>query len=153
MMNRTLSTRLSTRLATRAVVFSLASVFAMACGRPLYAPCTGTDCDEGLRCVDLGNEQRICTKPCTVVKKKAGYPDGFENDDLFVDGSGLTNSVDEPQCSDAPVTVTSQDADEGPQNILVEGDGVIGVCRVSPEQLADNTISGDSQLVGVCAPL
>lgn len=138
----------------RSAFVVVAAVSFAACGHPLYAPCTGTDCDEGLRCVDLGDDQRVCTKPCTVVKKKAGYPDGFDDDELFADGSSTSKNVKEPQCSDAAVTVTSQDnADQGAQNILVEGDGVIGVCRVSDEQLADDSISGDSVLVGFCSPL
>jgi hypothetical protein len=130
------------------------SVVVAACGGPLYAPCDGTNCAEGLRCVDLGGDQQICTKPCTVVKKRAGYPDGFNDDTLFEDGSSGENPVDDPACADAAVTVTSQDnANEGAQNILVESTGAVGVCRVSPEQLADNSISGDSELSGFCAPL
>lgn len=139
-----------------ALAFSVVVVAACAsgCGNPLYAPCSGTDCIEGLRCVDLGNDQRVCTKPCTVVKNRAGYPDGFDDDGLFEDGGSTSVDVKEPQCSDSAVTVTSQDnAEEGAQNLLVEGDGAIGVCRVSAEQLADNTISGDSILAGFCAPL
>jgi hypothetical protein len=138
----------------RAACFSVVVVVVSACGNPLYAPCSGTDCIEGLRCVDLGNDQRVCTKPCTVVKDRAGYPDGFDDDTLFEDGSAGTNDVKDPQCSDAAVSVTSQDnEEEGAQNILVEGDGLIGVCRVSAEQLGDESISGDSVLAGFCAPL
>jgi hypothetical protein len=131
-----------------------AVVGASACGNPLYAPCSGTDCIEGLRCVNFGNDQRICTKPCTVVKNRAGFPDGFDDDTLFEDGGATSSEVAEPQCSDQAVTVTSQDNEnEAAQNILVEGDGAIGVCRVSPEQLADTAISADSILAGFCAPL
>ena len=129
-------------------------VFATACGSPLYAPCSGTDCEEGLRCVDLGNEQRICTRPCAVTKDRAGYPDGFENDELFEDGGAAQVSVDDPQCADAAVDITSQDnEDQGGQNLLVESSGAVGVCRVSAEQLADDGIANDSVLAGFCAPL
>ena len=130
------------------------AAFAGACGNPLYSPCNGqVDCASELRCIDLGNEQRICTKPCTTTKDRAGYPDGFGNDDLLVDGSSEQESVDEPQCADAEVTVSSQDnPDEGAQNILVESDGVVGVCRLPQSLLDDNAVSGDSVLLGFCAP-
>ncbi|MDP2344456.1 MAG: hypothetical protein Q8O67_26095 [Deltaproteobacteria bacterium] len=136
------------------VVVAVAAVVASSCGNPLFAPCTGTDCIEGLRCVDLGNQQRVCTKPCVVTKDRAGYPDGFEDDALFEDGGAATVTVADPQCGDAAVDITSQDNEnEGGQNILVESEGAVGVCRVSVEQLEDDSISGDSQLAGFCAPL
>jgi hypothetical protein len=143
---------ISTRLALLVVVSC--GAFASACGNPLYSPCNGqADCAEPLRCIDLGNEQRICTKPCTTTKKRAGYPDGFGNDDLFVDGSSEQETVAEPQCADAEVTVSSEDnPDEGAQNVLVESDGVVGVCRVSAALLNDDAISGDSVLLGFCSP-
>jgi hypothetical protein len=136
------------------VATSLCLVFAAACGNPLYSPCDGqADCDEGLRCIDLGNQQRLCTKPCSVVKKAAGAPDGFDNDELFVDGSGAQSSVAEPQCADEAVTVTSQDdPDQAAQDIAVESAGVVGVCQVAPALLANDAISDDSILVGFCAP-
>ncbi len=124
------------------------------CSNPLYAPCTGADCAEGLRCVDLGDQQRLCTKTCTVTKDRAGYPDGFDDDTLFEDGGAGQTTVTEPQCADAAVDITSQDnAEQSAQNIAVQSDGVVGVCRVSAEQLADESISGDTQLLGFCAPL
>lgn len=127
---------------------------AAGCGGPLYAPCSSTDCIEGLRCVDLGNDQKLCTKPCTVTKDRAGYPDGFEEDKLFEGGGAATVTVADPQCADASVNITSQDnADDDAQNLLVESAGAVGVCRVSPEQLADSNISNDSILAGFCSPL
>ncbi len=128
--------------------------FAVSCGNPLYSPCNGqVDCASDLRCVDLGNEQRICTKPCTTTKKRAGYPDGFGNDELLVDGSSDQETVDEPQCADASVTVSSEDnPDQGAQNVLIESDGVVGVCQVAQSLLDDDAISGDSVLLGFCAP-
>ncbi len=136
-------------------LLSVVVVVVAACaGNPLYAPCTGTDCAEGLRCVDLGGDQRVCTKPCAVTKNRAGFPDGFENDELFVDGAGTQVNVADPQCADAVVDITSQDNEnDSGQNILVSSAGAVGVCRVSAEQLADNTISADSVLAGFCAPL
>ena len=93
------------------------------------------------------------TKPCSVAKDAAGYPDGFDNDELFVDGSGAQSSVADPECADDAVTVTSQDnPDQGAQDILVESAGVVGVCQVAPSLLQDDAISGDSVLVGFCAP-
>jgi hypothetical protein len=134
-----------------AVVAALAS----ACGNPLYSPCEGqVDCAEGLRCLDLGNDQRVCTRPCTTTKERAGYPEGFDNDELFVDGTTAQGAAEAPQCSDSAVTVSSQDnTEQGAQNFLVESEGVVGVCRVTPSLLTDQAISGDSVLVGVCAPL
>ena len=127
---------------------------AFGCGSPLYAPCSGTDCIEGLRCVDLGGEQRICTRPCAVTKDRAGYPDGFEDDALFEDGGAAQKNVADPQCADAAVDITSQDNEnEGGQNILVDSAGAVGVCRVSAEQLADDSIARDSVLAGFCSPL
>jgi hypothetical protein len=137
-----------------AVVVVVVGLIAASCGHPLYAPCTGTDCEEGLRCVDLGNDQRVCTKPCAVTKNRAGFPDGFEKDELFEDGGAAQVNVADPQCADAAVDVTSQDNEnEGGQNLLVESSGAVGVCRVSQEQLADDQISGDSVLAGFCSPL
>jgi hypothetical protein len=125
-----------------------------ACGNPLFSPCNGqVDCAGDLRCVDLGNNQRLCTKPCSVAKDAAGYPDGFDNDELFVNGSGAQSSVADPECADDAVTVTSQDdPDSDAQDILVESAGVVGVCQVAPALLQDDAISGDSVLVGFCAP-
>jgi hypothetical protein len=130
------------------------SLVLAACANPLYSPCNGqADCASDLRCIDLGNNQRLCTKPCSVQKDAAGYPDGFDDDELFVDGSGAQSSVAEPECADEAVTVTSQDnPDEAAQNILVESAGVVGVCQVAPSLLQDDAISGDSVLVGFCAP-
>jgi hypothetical protein len=140
----------------RFVLAPLASltVVLAACGNPLFSPCNGqADCASDLRCVDLGNDQRLCTKPCSVVKDAAGYPDGFDNDELFVDGSGAQSSVADPECADDAVTVTSQDnPDQGAQDILVESAGVVGVCQVAPSLLQDDAISNDSVLIGFCAP-
>ncbi len=136
---------------------ALASVAALvaACGNPLYSPCAGqADCTEGLRCVDLGGEQRICTRPCTTTKARAGWPEGFANEELFVDGSGVVGGEADPQCADDAVKVLAEDnPDEGAQNILVASDGIVGVCRVTPLLLADPKISNESELVGICAPL
>lgn len=137
------------------VVLAVVAAAAAACGNPLYSPCEGQiDCADGLRCVDLGGDQRLCTRPCTTTKGRAGYPEGFDNDELFVDGSGASGGAADPQCADAAVDVSAQDnPDEGAQNILVESDGLVGVCQVTPSLLADPAISNDSVLVGVCAPL
>ena len=84
----------------------LGGLAAAGCGNPLFSPCEGqVDCVEGLRCIDMGNEQRLCTKPCSTTKATAGYPDGFDNDDLFVDGSGAASTVSDPECADAPVDI------------------------------------------------
>jgi hypothetical protein len=132
----------------------LAALSAVGCGNPLFSPCNGqADCAEGLRCIDLGNDQRLCTKPCTTTKGTAGYPDGFDDDELFVDGSSAQKNVANPECADAAVDVISQDnADQGAQNIQVTSDGVVGVCQVTPTLLADDRISDDSVLVGFCSP-
>ena len=137
------------------VVAALAVLTAVGCTSPLYSPCDAqADCGDGLRCVDLGGDQRLCTRPCTTTKARAGYPEGFDNDELFVDGSGAAGGQDAPQCADAAVDVSSQDnPDEGAQNILVESEGIVGVCQVTPSLLADSAISNDSILVGLCAPL
>jgi hypothetical protein len=130
-------------------------LLAAACGNPLFSPCSGQlDCGEGLRCVDLGNNQRLCTRPCSVVKKAAGLPDGFDNDALFEDGGTAQQDIADPACGDDTISLISQDnPDERGQNISVESNGVVGVCRVSPEQLANNDIASDSVLSGFCAPL
>ena len=136
------------------VVAALAVLVTSGCTSPLYSPCDAqADCADGLRCVDLGGDQRLCTRPCTTTKQRAGYPEGFDNDELFVDGSGAKGGADAPQCSDSAVDVTSQDnPDQGAQNLLVESDGIVGVCRLSASLLADPAISGDSVLVGLCSP-
>lgn len=141
-------------LILNAISAAVVAVSAAACGNPLYSPCNGqADCAEPLRCIDLGGDQQVCTKPCTTRKDRAGYPDGFDNDDLFVDGSGANSNVKDPECADAAVDITSQDnEDEGAQNILVESDGVVGVCRVSAALLNDNSISNESELTGFCSP-
>ena len=127
---------------------------AAGCGNPLFSPCEGqVDCVEGLRCIDMGNEQRLCTKACSTTKATAGYPDGFDNDDLFVDGSGAASTVSDPECADAQVDVAAQDdPDQEAQSILVESVGVVGVCQVAPSLLADDRISDASRLVGFCVP-
>lgn len=137
-----------------AVALAFAAVALAACGNPLYSPCNGqVDCASPLRCIDLGADQQICTKPCTTTKSAAGYPDGFDNAELYVDGSGAQSAVATPQCADQPVTVTSSDnPDEGSQNLLVESAGVVGVCQVAPILLQDDAINDDSILIGYCAP-
>lgn len=141
----------------RAGVISLlpALLLATACGGALYAPCDGqVACADGLRCVNVGGDLgALCTKPCTVSKARAGFPDALDEDAFFEDGTTTEETVsgENSACSEGDVTITSQDQD-GPQQIGVEGD-VVGVCRVSPEQLASGDIAGNSQLSGWCTPL
>lgn len=126
------------------------------CASALFAPCDGqVECQEGLRCVNLGGDTGgICTKPCTVQKARAGYPDPLAEDKFFEDGTTQEETVT-AECSDGDVTVVSEDnPDTGAQNIGVSSaNGVVGVCRVSAEQLASDEISGESVLSGFCAPL
>ena len=124
-------------------------------GGGLYAACNGpSDCAEGLRCIDLGGDQRLCTRPCSVEKSRAGYPEGLEDEELLADGAGGQASVKEPQCGDAKIDVTSQDnPDQGAQNVAIESAGVVGVCTVATALLEDDAISGDSVLPGFCTPL
>jgi hypothetical protein len=139
-----------------ACAVAVVAVVASGCGAgALYEACNGaTDCQEGLRCVDLGNDQRVCTRPCSVTKERAGYPEGLDGDDLFTDGAGANAKVDDPICADAAIAVTSQDdPDQAAQNIAIESEGVVGVCRVAPELLADDNIAAKSVLRGFCAPL
>ena len=147
-------------MAVRAQIPSLAALVVLAvlggCRTgALYEACDdAVDCAEGLRCVDLGGDQRLCTRPCTVEKRRAGYPDGLADEGLFTDGGAASASVDDPQCADAPVDVTSQDDPEASaQKIAVESKGVVGVCRVAPALLDDDSIGPESVLPGLCAPL
>jgi len=138
----------------RAALIALALSTLAACGNPLYSPCNGQlDCGPNLRCLDLGGDQRLCTRACTTTKARAGYPEGFGNESLFEEGAGAQNAVATPVCSDQPVTVTSSDTDQQGNNILVESAGIVGTCRVSAAVLDDDAISSDSLVIGVCAPL
>lgn len=130
-----------------------ALLFAAACGGPLYAPCDSQmACAEGLRCVNVGGDLgALCTRPCTITKSRVGYPDALDEESYFEDGTTTEAKVDDAACADGEVTVTSQDQD-GPQQIGVSGE-VVGVCRVSPEQVAASEIAGNSQLQGWCTPL
>jgi hypothetical protein len=138
-----------------AVVLVAAPLIAACQAGELYEACNGaTDCEEGLRCVDLGGDQRLCTRPCSVEKRRAGYPEGLDDDEIFTDGSSAQSSVKDPQCADAAIDVASQDnPDQGAQDIAIASKGVVGVCHVAPALLADDAISGDSILTGFCAPL
>lgn len=130
------------------------AVFTLVAGcNPLYAPCNGQiDCTQGLRCVNLGGDDgAICTKPCSISKGRAGFPDAADNDAFFEDGSQASETVSDSACAEGDVTVSSEDAD-GPNNVLVEGD-VVGVCRTSEEQQTSGEIGNDSELRGWCAPL
>jgi hypothetical protein len=120
---------------------------------PLYAPCNGQiDCAQDLRCVNLGDDSgSICTKPCSISKGRAGFPDAADNDAFYEDGSSQSETVGDSACAEGEVTVTSEDAD-GPNNVLVEGD-VVGVCRTSSEQQTSGELGDDSSLRGWCAPL
>ncbi len=130
----------------------VSAFFLSACGGSLYAPCDGqTGCSDDLRCVNVGGDTGLCTRPCTITKSRAGYPDALDENAFFEDGTTTEETVADAACSEGDVTVTSQDGD-GPQTIGVAGD-VVGVCRVSPELLASGEIAGDSQLSGWCAPL
>lgn len=125
------------------------------CSSPLYAPCERqADCAEGLRCVNLGGDYgALCTRACTISKERAGHPEALDDDALFEDGTTQLKEVADAQCSEGPVKVGSQDVEGGPeQDVSVEGE-IVGVCRVSQEQLANPRISGDSQLSGFCVPL
>lgn len=145
------------RSTVRSTVLSLvpALLLASACGGALYAPCDGqVGCADGLRCVNVGGDYgALCTRPCTVTKARAGYPDALDEDAFFEDGTTTEETVaaDESACSEGDVTIASQDQD-GPQQIGVSGD-VVGVCRVSLEQVASGEIAGNSQLSGWCTPL
>jgi len=112
------------------------------------------DCAEGLRCVDLGGDQRLCARPCTVEKRRAGYPEGLADEALFTDGGTAQASVDDPQCADAPIDVTSQDEPEAAaQKIAIRSSGVVGVCRVAPALLAHDAVAPGSVVAGLRAPL
>jgi hypothetical protein len=140
--------------AVLALLAALALVGACQAGE-LYEACDGaTDCEEGLRCVDLGGDQRICTRACTVEKRRAGYPEGLEDDALLTDGATGQSTVKDPQCADAAIEVASQDDPDGPaQDVALESKGVVGVCRVAATLLQDPAISDASVLTGFCAPL
>jgi hypothetical protein len=137
------------------VAASLVACLAACQAGELYEACDGaTDCEEGLRCVDLGGDQRLCTRPCSVEKRRAGYPEGLDDDALFTDGGSAQATVKDPQCADAAIDVTSQDdPDQAAQDIAIESKGTVGVCRVAATLVADQAISGDSILTGFCAPL
>lgn len=124
-----------------------------ACGGALYAPCDNqTGCSEGLRCINIGGDYgAVCTRPCSVTKDRAGYPDALDENSYFEDGTTTEATVTDAACAEGDVTVTSEDTD-GAQRIGVSGD-VVGVCRVSPEQLASDEIAADSILSGWCTPL
>jgi hypothetical protein len=134
---------------------AIAPVVAACQAGELYEACNGaTDCNEGLRCIDLGGDQRLCTRPCSVEKRRAGYPEGLDDDALFTDGGSAQATVKDPQCADAAIDVASQDnPDDGAQDIAIESSGVVGVCRVAATLLEDDSISKDSVLTGFCAPL
>jgi hypothetical protein len=127
----------------------------LGCASALYAPCDAQyQCADGLRCVNVGGDTGgLCTKPCTIVKKRAGYPDAAEDDKYYEDGAGQSDTIGDAACSDGNVDVTSEDAD-GPQKISVTpaAGTVVGVCRVSPEQLASTETDADSVLAGFCVP-
>ena len=135
----------------------LACMVGSACASGLYAPCDGQwQCGEGLRCVNLGGDTGgMCTKPCTIVKSRAGYSDAADDDKYFEDGAGASDTVADAACSDGDTSVTTEDTDDGQQRLGVSGaEGVVvGVCRVSPEQLASTEIDEESVLAGFCAPL
>lgn len=139
----------------RAALASLvpALLLASACGGSLYAPCDSQlGCADGLRCVNVGGDYgALCTRPCTVTKSRAGFPDALDESAFFEDGTTHDETVADSACAEGSVKVTSQDQD-GPQQIGVEGE-IVGVCRVSPEQIASNQIAGNSVLSGWCTPL
>ena len=141
------------RLLTLSASFFLLG--SLGCGAGLYAPCEqGFECAEGLRCVNLGADQgAMCTRACTISKKRAGQTDAADEDKYYEGGTTQNDSVQDAQCAEGEVTVTSEEPEGGgPQELGVSGDAV-GVCRVSDEQLADGSTHPDSQLSGWCAPL
>ncbi len=143
-------------LAASALNLSLSLLGTAGCASALYAPCDAQyQCAEELRCVNLGGDTGgMCTKPCTVLKSRAGFPDAADDDKYYEDGAGQSDTVGDAACSDGDVEVTSEDTD-GPQKLGVKpkGNAIVGVCRISPEQIASTETSGDSVLAGMCAPL
>lgn len=139
------------RLSLLRIVVPLAAPFALlaGCANPLFAPCQSqADCAADLRCVTLSEQLgSICTRSCTIAKKRAGLPDAVDDDVLFEEGTTQLTTVSDAECADGAVEVGAQDG-----NLSVQGD-VVGVCRVSAEQVANGQISGDSVLSGWCAPL
>lgn len=137
----------------RTALVALAALALAACGGPLYSPCDNqVGCAEGLRCIDVGSDiGAICTRSCSVQKDRAGYPDALDEDAFFEDGTTTQETVADSRCAEGEVEVASQDAD-GPQQLSVSGE-VVGVCRLSPEQIASGEIAGDSTLSGWCSPL
>lgn len=136
---------------------ALALLLGASCTSGLYAPCEGQwQCGEELRCVNLGGDTGgICTKTCSIVKKRAGYSDAADDDKYFEDGAGATDTIADAACSEGETRVTTEDMPDGPQKLAVETPpgGIVGVCRISPEQIASGEIDDDSVLTGFCAPL
>jgi hypothetical protein len=138
-----------------------ASVIALmvgsACTSGLYAPCEAQwQCGEELRCVNLGGDTGgLCTRACSIVKSRAGFSDAADDDKYFEDGAGASDTIAEAQCSDGETRVTTEDTEGGPQKLNVEAPpgGVVGVCRISAEQIASTEVDGDSVLTGFCTPI
>ncbi len=119
------------------------------CGGGLYSPCENNiDCvGDQLRCVNLGDGQGgTCSRPCAISTNRSGLPDVLDDDALFEDGAAQTSSAEASPCNEGPATAAVQDG-----NVLVESDGVVGVCRISPEVAAAG-FGEDSTMVGWCAP-
>jgi len=129
------------------VAFGL--LFTSACGNSLYAPCaSNVDCGGGdLQCVQLGEPYgAMCTRPCTISRSRSGLPDAIDEDQYFENGASHADTVTDSACADQPVEVTTQDG-----NMEYTSDGIVGVCRLSPETAALG-VSGNSPLQGICTP-
>ncbi len=131
------------------VAFGLFTVALSGCGGGLYSPCErNLDCaGEGLQCVNLDGDRGICTRQCSISPNRSGYPDVLDDDALFENGAAQTAQAPDSPCNEGTATATVQDG-----NVIVEGDGIVGVCRVSPEVIASNEFGEDSFVPGWCAP-
>ena len=120
----------------------------MGCGGGLYAPCErNLDCSgENLQCVNLSGQGGICSRPCSISPDRSGYPDVLDDDALFENGATQTAQSPDSPCNETAASATVQDG-----NVIVESDGAVGVCRISPEVRASN-LGEDSFMPGWCAP-
>src|SRR5688572_29039383 len=98
-----------------AAVVAVVGLSTEGCGGPLYAPCDSAfGCGDGQRCIDVDGNGGICTRPCTIRKDRAGYPDALDPEPGEFDPFGAT-AVDETvtaessKCSDGDVLVSTED--------------------------------------------